>query len=136
MQILRMYLVASVMAFAPGCAVFVGSIIDPEGIKDWPTMKVEEHYVSTEDMVAKCTKHLGPDSGVRPLACAEFYFDHKKCHIWYSNNPRPSQWIIDHERAHCRGHDHIGSNQMKKDWEAWKLWDQYRNKFPESFDGS
>ncbi len=56
----------------------------------------------------RCSKYTS-----MPDACAEFNFSAARCDIWFSSDFPPSQFVIEHERAHCLGFDHVGSNEMQ-----------------------
>ena len=87
------------------------TIVGHQRVEGWPELKVVEHYVSHPEMRDRCVKYTA--FGMSPEACAEFDFINRTCHIWYSADFPPTQWIIDHERLHCEGYDHIGSTSMR-----------------------
>lgn len=89
-----------------GCAM-----IGHEKVEGWPALEIVEHHVAHNVMRDRCAKYVGP--GAFPEACAEFDFAAALCDIWFSADFPPSQSIIEHERLHCRGYDHIGSSAMK-----------------------
>ena len=62
-------------------------------------------------MRARCAKYV--PFGLFPEACAEFYFDRGECHVWYSRQFPPLQYVKEHERLHCRGYDHPGETTLK-----------------------
>lgn len=93
-----------------GCA----TIDETKRVEGWPELRVVEHYVSHAQMHEHCKPYDGA-----PLACAVFLFDAGECHLWFTE--KPAQWIVEHERLHCKGHDHVGDTDMTKmlrDWEA------------------
>jgi hypothetical protein len=106
------WIVAAVLLLA-GCTM----IDDAKRVEGWPDLVVVEHYVSYEQMRARCNRYVGP--GMTPLACAEFHFGAGECHLWFDEEP--AQWVIEHERKHCLGFDHVGDTTMTKmlrDWEG------------------
>jgi len=84
---------------------------------DWPKLKVNEHYVSSREMRNQCVKYTGP--GESPMACAEIDLDSRKCDIWLDKDFL-SSWIIEHERMHCAGHDHIGGTTIQRMMEEYR----------------
>lgn len=102
---------------AAGVATFLGgcSTIDPQNKVDgWPELEIIERKVSFDAVQEKCGQYVG--WGQWPMACATFYFNQAKCVIWYAFD-----WSLDHERQHCLGFDHVGSNDMRamlKDWNS------------------
>ena len=94
-------------ALLAGC----NTMIDHEKVEDWPQLAVYEHYVPNLQMRDRCVKYT--PIGASPLACAEFNFVERRCDIWYSAEFPPSQAVIDHERMHCAGYDHVGEKTMR-----------------------
>lgn len=66
----------------------------------------------------KCSKHVG--FGMSPLACAEINLYAGTCDIWFSADFPPGDSIIEHERLHCQGYDHIGGNLLKRAHAEWQ----------------
>ena len=99
--------------FVSGCTV-----IGHEKIEGWPELAVTEHYVSHKEMRDRCGKYLGPFSS--PEACAEFNLDTKRCDIWFSADFPPAAFIVEHERLHCGGFDHVGETEMRDFLAKWK----------------
>lgn len=93
-------------ALAAGCA------ISHQKVEGWPQLQIVEHYVAHAEMRDRCKPYVG--WGMEPAACAEFDLPRGRCHIWYSADLRPQQFIINHERLHCAGYDHIGSTMMQR----------------------
>lgn len=84
--------------------------MDHERVAGWPELEIVEHYVSAEEMRARCRKYVG--LGSVPLACAEFNLVARRCDIWLSRSFAP-RGIVEHERLHCRGYDHVGATNMR-----------------------
>jgi hypothetical protein len=94
-------------ALAAGC-----SVIGHERVEGWPALQVVEHYVPHAVMRDKCAPYAG--FGMSPEACAEFDLVHRQCHIWFSADFPPQKFIVEHERMHCAGYDHVGSTNMAR----------------------
>jgi hypothetical protein len=96
-------------------SIFGCTTIDQNNrVEGWPEMDIVEHKVSFDDVQTKCGAYVG--WGQWPMACATFYFRQAKCVIWYAFD-----WSLEHERQHCLGFDHIGSNDMRamlRDWRS------------------
>ena len=86
------------------------TIVSHERVADWPQLQVVEHSVPEAEMRDRCGKYVA--FGFSPLACAEFHFEARRCDVWYSADFPPSRAVIEHERLHCAGHDHIGGGTM------------------------
>jgi hypothetical protein len=97
---------AFLLALAGGCAT-----IAHERVDGWPELQIVEHRVPAEEMLERCRKYTG--FGALPLACAEFNLVTRRCDIWLNKSFAP-QAILDHERLHCQGYDHVGSNGMRE----------------------
>ncbi len=54
----------------------------------------------------------GPRFGA-PEGCALFLFDKGEAHIYVSAE-LPSNIVLEHERLHAAGYDHIGSTNMQR----------------------
>lgn len=86
------------------------STMDHERVEGWPQLQIVEHYVPAETMLQRCRKYAG--FGSVPLACAEFNLVARRCDIWLSQSMAwPS--LVEHERLHCRGYDHVGETNMR-----------------------
>jgi hypothetical protein len=96
--------------FFAGC-----SAIDHQRVEGWPELQIVEHRVPAEEMVSRCQKYTGAAS--LPLACAEFNLVARRCDIWLSQSFAPRA-IVEHERMHCAGYDHVGSTNMQRFLEA------------------
>jgi hypothetical protein len=100
-------------ALASACTV-----IGHEKVQGWPALEIVEHYVPHAQMRDRCARYVSAFAS--PEACAEFHFAERQCHIWYSADFPPSRALIEHERLHCRGYDHIGANSMQAMLERWQ----------------
>ena len=101
---------ATLFLFLPACAV-----IDHKRIEGWPELEIVEHRVPAEEMVSRCQKYTGAASV--PIACAEFNLRARRCDIWLSESFAPRA-VVEHERLHCAGYDHVGSTNMQRFLEA------------------
>ncbi len=88
------------------------SVIGHEKVAGWPELEVVEHYVPHAQMRDRCAPYVG--FGMSPEACAEFDLANRKCHIWFSADFPPQDFIVKHERMHCAGYDHVGSTAMQR----------------------
>lgn len=95
-----------VLGLLAGCAV-----MGHEKVVGWPDLQIIEHHVAHAEMLDRCSRYVG--FGSMPMACAEFNFPAKRCDIWFSADFPPSQFVIEHEREHCLGFDHVGSTEMQ-----------------------
>ena len=91
------------------------SAIDHTRVDGWPDLAIVEHRVPAEEMVSRCQKYTGAAS--LPLACAEFNLSARRCDIWLSKSFAPRA-VVEHERLHCAGYDHVGSTNMQRFLEA------------------
>lgn len=90
-----------------GCS----TIDSHEKVAGWPQLRLVEHYVADGVMRQRCAKYM--PFGFLPEACAEFYFDRGECHVWYSSDWPPAQYVVRHERLHCQGYDHPGDTTLR-----------------------
>jgi hypothetical protein len=93
------------------------STLAHERVAGWPELEIVEHYVPHAEMRERCSKYVA--FGSSPEACAEFDLANAKCHIWYSRDFPPPRFIVEHERLHCAGYDHAGSNAMAAYLKYW-----------------
>ncbi len=101
-------------ALLSGCAS-IDSHSDP--VAGWPNLTPVEHHVPNAEMRDRCGIYLPVWSS--PEGCAIFRFDANECHIYVSADfPRPD--VLEHERQHCEGRDHVGSTDMKAMLNDWK----------------
>ena len=81
-----------------------------EKVEGWPELAIVEHRVSAGEMYDRCKKYVA--FGMLPMACAEFNLATKRCDIWLMENFAPRS-VVEHERLHCQGHDHVGETAMR-----------------------
>ena len=86
------------------------TVIGHERVADWPALEIVEHYVPEAQMRERCVKYVA--FGMSPQACAEFNFARNRCDLWFSADFPPTRAMVDHERLHCRGYDHVGMGTM------------------------
>lgn len=91
-----------------GCASRVPDIDftnqPPDG---WPKLEERIGYVKTDQLEKYC---LASRPGYAP-ACALVDFAREICWIYLATKD-PA--ILEHERAHCRGYDHVGDRDRSK----------------------
>jgi hypothetical protein len=87
-------------------------------VDDWPALKIVEHRVSYDAMYERCKKYVGLLS--TPLGCTEFYFAAGEAHIYVTPELPLSQKVLEHERLHAAGFDHVGSDAMARLWRDWQ----------------
>lgn len=83
---------------------------------DWPNLRVEVNRVTTKEMWDVCLQYTPFLS--TPEACAQVYFEEGKCVVTLDKNLGDGH--LEHEKLHCKGHDHIGSSTFSNAWEAHK----------------
>jgi hypothetical protein len=93
------------------------SVIGHTRVADWPELKVLEHHVAHQEMRDRCTRFVGPF--MTPEGCTVFYMDQGEAHIFVSKD-FPSRLVLEHERMHAAGYDHIGSSNMRQILARWK----------------
>jgi hypothetical protein len=87
-------------------------------VADWPELKVVEHHVSNREMRDTCAPYVG--LWMSPMGCTLYFLDQREAHIYVSED-FPSRAVLEHERLHAAGYDHVGSDGMQamlKDWRA------------------
>lgn len=92
--------------------------MDDRPVEGWPQLQIIEHYVSAPAMRERCSRYVA--FGMLPEACSEFDLAARRCHIWFSDDPRPAAFIRNHERQHCEGYDHVGSDGMRRLLQAYQ----------------
>lgn len=113
-QVTRFAAGALAAAALSGC---IAMIEDHQRVEGFPPLEVIEHHVSHTEMRENCVPYTGPFT--TPAGCTLFVFDRMEAHIVVSKDfPRPH--VLAHERLHAAGYDHVGSQAMKRIWEAWK----------------
>lgn len=85
---------------------------------DWPDLEVLEHFVSHATMRDRCSKYTSWYTS--PEACMEVNFAAGTCELWFSADFPPQQFILEHERLHCTGHDHQGDLVLAAAWTLYK----------------
>ena len=86
------------------------STVGHEKVEGWPDLMIVEHHVSAGEMYERCRKYVA--FGMLPMACAEFNLATRRCDIWYMQGFAPRS-VVEHERLHCQGHDHVGETSMR-----------------------
>lgn len=81
-----------------------------EKVEGWPELAIREHHVSAGEVYERCSKYVA--FGMIPLACAEFNLGTRRCDIWYIDG-LATRSVVEHERLHCQGHDHVGETGMR-----------------------
>jgi hypothetical protein len=105
--------IALALALVPGCTMVDRHV----RIEGFPQLKVIEHHLGHAEMRDNCLPYTGPF--MTPAGCTLFVFDRMEAHIVVSKDiPNPA--VLEHERLHAAGHDHIGSEGMKRMWLAWR----------------
>lgn len=102
----KQVLIGLILGLLAGCAA-----IGHQKVEGWPALEIVEHRVAHTEMRERCARYVGALAS--PEACAEFSFAAGRCDIWLSADFPPSLHVIEHERRHCFGNDHVGSNSMK-----------------------
>lgn len=99
---------------AAGCTT-----IDPHvRVADWPELRVIEHHVGYREMAAHCRRYVG--FLMTPLGCTEFNFAAGEAHIYVTPDLPLGRNVLEHERLHAAGYDHVGSTQMADLWHEWQ----------------
>jgi hypothetical protein len=84
--------------------------IGHEKVEGWPELEIIERRVSSDEMYQRCSKYVA--FGMLPMACAEFNLATRRCEIWLVKDFAPKN-IVEHERLHCLGYDHVGETAMR-----------------------
>jgi hypothetical protein len=105
--------VAAATVLSSACTIIDGH----KRVEGWPELKVVEHHVSNEEMRERCARYVGPF--MSPEGCTLFYFDRSEAHIFVSKD-FPSPRVLEHERLHAAGYDHIGSDGMQRMLDRWR----------------
>lgn len=96
-----------------GCAQLKAidySIAPPE---DWPLKEIVVTQFDPGTTPPLCAQYAG-----HTRSCAVINFRTGVCYISLTTN-EPE--VVEHERAHCRGFDHVGDlNRSRSKWEEWK----------------
>jgi len=88
------------------------TMVGHQKVAGWPDLQTFEHYVPNDQMRDRCSKYVA--FGMSPEACAEFSLAANRCDIWLSADFPPAKWVLEHERLHCKGYDHIGMDTMAR----------------------
>ena len=91
-----------------GCTVMDMNVPPPVG---WPVLEVVEREV---DDIGVCDGGFG----MLVLGCAFADFEAGKCDVYLVKDA--PQWVREHERLHCDGYDHVGSDRVRTVFERWK----------------
>ncbi|MGQ0545262.1 MAG: hypothetical protein ACT4P3_08015 [Betaproteobacteria bacterium] len=102
---MRRALIPLALLLTSGCTT-----VGHERVEGWPELAIVEHRVSASQMYSRCRKYVG--FGMVPMACAEFNLATRRCDVWLVDGfALPT--IVEHERLHCRGYDHVGETSMR-----------------------
>jgi hypothetical protein len=106
--------VASILLLATaGCT----TIDEHVRVSDWPELTVFEHEVPYKEMYERCNKYVG--ALMTPLGCTEFNFSRREAHVWVTPGFMMNT-VLEHERLHAAGYDHVGSDEMAQLWHNWQ----------------
>ena len=86
------------------------TVVGHEKVEGWPDLMIVEHRVSASAVYDRCRKYVA--FGMLPMACAEFNLATRRCDIWLMEGFAPRS-VVEHERLHCQGHDHVGETAMR-----------------------
>lgn len=86
------------------------TVVGHEKVEGWPDLMIVEHRVSAGAVYDRCRKYVA--FGMLPMACAEFNLATRRCDIWLMEGFAPRS-VVEHERLHCQGHDHVGETAMR-----------------------
>jgi hypothetical protein len=107
-------------AFTLACLSGCSTMDAHQRVAEWPELTIVEHHVSNLEMRNRCDPFVGPM--MSPEGCTLFFLDSSEAHIYVSKDfPSPS--VLEHERLHAAGYDHVGSVSMQgilRDWKASK----------------
>lgn len=87
----------------------------------WPRLEVFEHRVGAAEMLRRCYRYVSLPMklmGSIPFACAEVNFAARRCDIWAVFDAE--EGVMEHEREHCAGRDHIGDSTLGDALLAWR----------------
>lgn len=87
------------------------TLIGHERVEGWPELEIVEHHVPHRVMRDRCMKYV--PWYMSPEACAEFDFAARRCDLWFSADFPPPAYIVEHERNHCRGYEHVGDGTLR-----------------------
>jgi hypothetical protein len=82
---------------------------------DWPNLEEKLHYIEAQDFPKFCGR---VPFGYHAHGCSVVRFDYEVCYIYLVQK---DDALLEHERAHCRGYDHVGKGGVShKALERWK----------------
>ena len=114
-------LIVGLLVLLAGCATTIDNHTPPPS--DWPTVAVVENQVSVGVLYQQCWKYV-PEwmkwLGAIVEGCAEIDFKKNVCTIWVRGDGFANAAIMEHERLHCQGYDHIGDSILRDEWEHYK----------------
>lgn len=93
--------------------------VDRKPPADWPKLEVSIVKLGFLKTQQKC----GGNILMQTFACAEIRFDMMTCTIWTSTD---DVYVVEHELAHCEGHEHVGSSHLSDVWDEWKKYQRTR----------
>lgn len=110
-----------------GCVSIMGHTPPPA---DWPELRVVERKASFMETQRECGFHPLAAVVVQCLGVAKVDFCERTCTITYATD-----LVLEHERLHCKGHDHIDSFYLRDLWESYKrmhgeAWCEFHNRGP------
>lgn len=108
------------LLFLSGCTV-IGHVKPPS---DWPRLKVVEYHLPHNQMADVCYRYVEVPMWMRLMGanlegCAVIFFEKNLCEIYVSAD-FPDQRVLEHEREHCEGKDHVGTTNLADAWAQWK----------------
>lgn len=102
-----------------GCTVIN---VHQEPPQDWPELEIIYNKVDFWTLQKECGT-IGPMFLLfQSLGCAWIRFDEMTCNVYYYSglDSDSKVSVIEHEKMHCHGYDHIGSKTLYNAWEAYK----------------
>jgi hypothetical protein len=114
-MILRNLLLFWSLSLLSSCTIIDIHTPPPE---DFPSLKVAVNYVPHHQMRDICSKYV--PAFMSPDACMEWDFNAKTCTIWLSKDFPPHSSVVEHEKLHCKGYDHIGDSTLRDAWTTYK----------------
>ena len=86
-------------------------------VPGWPELKIIEHTVTNVELWERCNRYVPRLS--MPAGCTIFYFSRGEAHI-YVSDAEQSPLVLQHERLHALGYDHVGSTGMARALQSWR----------------
>lgn len=78
---------------------------------DWPILEERVQRIAPSDLGKFCRSSLEvPD---KVASCAVMNFQFGVCYIYLTDDDPDA---LAHERAHCKGYDHVGSSNLRDGW--------------------